>query len=62
VWVAHFPVVAFLYYGCGMSLSADELRLNEPMDWLGLFSFFTFSVFLTGFFYFFIAVDLYKVF
>ena len=45
-----------------MSLSADELRLNEPMDWLGLFSFFTFSVFLTGFFYFFNAVDLYKVF
>jgi len=32
------------------------------MDWLAVFSFFTFSVFLTGFFYVFNAVDLYKIF
>lgn len=45
-----------------MSLIADERRLHGPMDWLAAFSFFTFSVFLTGFFYVFNAVDLYKIF
>ena len=45
-----------------MSLFADERRLRNPLDWLAVISFFTFSVFLTGFFYVINAVDLYKIF